>query len=82
MIEVLEQSDNFIKTLKNLEITDSARTFIGEENILPQIQSCSIIVSRYKKHGFEGFLGILGAIRMNYAFNIVLVEEIKKLLEY
>lgn len=81
VIEVLEQSDNFIKTLKTLEITDSARTFIGEENILPQIQSCSIIVSRYKKHGFEGFLGVLGPKRMNYAYNIVLVEEIKKLLE-
>lgn len=81
VIEVLEQSDNFIKTLKTLAITDSARTFIGEENILPQIQSCSIIVCRYKKHGFEGYLGILGPKRMNYAYNIVLVEEIKKLLE-
>lgn len=81
VIEIMEKGDNFVKTLKSLEITDSARTFIGEENILPQIQSCSIIVSHYKKHGFEGFLGILGPKRMNYAYNIVLLEEIKKLLE-
>lgn len=81
VIEVLEKSDNFVKTLAELNITTKIRTFIGEENILPQIQSCSIIVTKYKKDGFEGFLGLLGPKRMNYAFNIVMTEEIKKLLE-
>jgi transcriptional regulator of heat shock response len=80
VIEVLEHGDNFIKTLNSLEITDGVRTFIGEENILTQIQSCSIIVSKYEKDGFQGYLGILGPKRMNYSFNIVLIEEIKKLL--
>lgn len=79
VIEVLERGDNFVNTLANLEITDQIRTFIGEENILPQTQSCSIIVCKYQKDGFEGYLGILGPKRMNYAFNIVLLEEIKKL---
>ena len=81
VIEVLERSDNFLKTLASLEITDSVRTFIGDENILPQIQSCSIIVSKYNKDGFDGFIGLLGPKRMDYAYNIVLIEEIKKLLE-
>lgn len=80
VIEVLERGDNFIQTLKSLDITDGVRTFIGEENILPQTQSCSIIVSRYEKDGYEGFIGILGPKRMNYAYNIVLLDEIKKLL--
>lgn len=80
VIEVLEKGDNFVKTLNKLEITDGVRTFIGEENILPQTQSCSIIVTKYKKDGFEGYFGILGPKRMNYAYNIVLIEEIKKLL--
>lgn len=81
VMEVLERSDNFIKTLSELKITDKVRAFIGEENILPQTQSCSIIVTKYKKDEFEGYLGILGPKRMRYAFNIVMVEEIKKLLE-
>jgi len=81
VIEVLEQGDNFIQTLNNLEIDDSIRTFIGEENIIEQIQSCSILVSRYQKAGFSGYIGILGPKRMNYPFNIVLLEEVKKLLE-
>lgn len=81
VIEVLEQGDNFIQTLNNLEIDTSVRTFIGEENIIEQIQSCSILVSRYHKNGFSGYIGILGPKRMNYPFNIVLLEEIKNLLE-
>ncbi len=81
VMEVLERSDNFVKTLSELKITDKVRAFIGEENILPQTQSCSIIVTKYEKEGFEGYVGILGPKRMRYAFNIVMVEEIKKLLE-
>ncbi len=80
VLEVMEKSDNFVKTLESLEITDQVKTFIGEESILPQIQSCSIIVTRYEKNGFLGYLGILGPKRMNYGFNMVMLEEIKKLL--
>jgi transcriptional regulator of heat shock response len=81
VFEILEKGNNFIGTLKTLNIDDKIKTFIGEENIIKQIQSCSIIVSKYKKDGFEGYLGILGPKRMNYPFNIVLLEEIKKLLK-
>jgi transcriptional regulator of heat shock response len=81
VIEVLEKSDNFVKTLASLNITDdSAKAFIGEESILPQIQSCSIIVTKYNKGGFSGYLGILGPKRMNYPFNLVILEEVRKLL--
>jgi len=80
VIEVLERGDNFINTLSTFSVDDSVRTFIGEENILPQIQSCSIIVTKYEDDGFVGHLGILGPKRMNYPYNIVLLEEIKKLL--
>lgn len=81
VIEVFERSNNFVKTLSELETTKKVRTFIGEENILPQIQSCSIVVAEYEKEGLKGYIGILGPKRMNYAFNIALLEEIKKLLE-
>ena len=60
VIEVLERSDNFVTTLSQLDITSEIKTFIGDENILPQTQSCSIIVTKYQKDGFEGYLGILG----------------------
>lgn len=81
VFEVLEKGNNFVNTLNSLDVDESIKTFIGEENIIKEIQSCSIIVTKYEKDGLEGFLGILGPKRMNYPFNIVLLEEIKKLLK-
>lgn len=80
VLEVMEKSDNFVQILESLNISEKTKAFIGEENVLPQIQSCSIIVSEYQKNGFLGYIGILGPKRMNYAFNIAMLEEIKTLL--
>lgn len=80
VMEVLENNDNFINTLRSLDIDDSVKVFIGEENIIPQIQSYSIVVTRYRVNDFEGFFGILGPMRMDYPYNMVLLEEIKKLI--
>lgn len=81
VLEVLERTDNFVNTLSSLEVDDTIKTFIGDENIIEQIQSCSIIATHYEKEGFEGYFGLLGPKRMKYSYNIVMVEEIKKLLE-
>lgn len=81
VVEVLEKSDNFVNTLKQLQVDDSIKVFVGDDNILPQIQSCSIMVTRYMIEGYEGFFGLLGPMRMNYEYNIAMTEEIKKLLE-
>jgi transcriptional regulator of heat shock response len=80
VIEILENDDNFLNTLASLTVEEEPQIFIGQENILPQIQSCSIIVARYAVSDFEGLLGVLGPIRMDYAFNVALLKEIKKLL--
>jgi transcriptional regulator of heat shock response len=79
VIEVLENDDNFINTLQTLDIDESVKVFIGRENIIEQIQSCTIMVTNYQIDGFEGFIGILGPTRMAYAYNICLLEEIKKM---
>jgi transcriptional regulator of heat shock response len=81
VVELLEKHDRFVNLLKDLEIDDTVKAFIGKENILEQIRSCSLIVTEYNVDGFKGYFGILGPTRMNYAFNTVIIEEIKKLLE-
>lgn len=81
VVEVLENNDNFVNLLQSLDTDDKAKVFIGDENAIEQIQSCSIIVVRYTIDGMSGFLGILGPTRMNYPYNMVIVEEIKKLIE-
>lgn len=81
VVEVLENNDNFRSILDKLDISDSVKTFIGKENILEQIQSCTLMVTSYKKGGFRGYMGILGPTRMNYSFNRAILEEIKRLFE-
>ncbi len=80
VIEVLEKHDNFVTLLKKLHIDNTIQTFIGKENILPQIQSCSLMVTKYELKGFHGYIGLLGSTRTNYPFNQVILEEVKKML--
>lgn len=80
VIEVLEKHDNFVTLLKKLNINDTIQSFIGHENILPQIHSCSLMVTKYELKGFQGYIGVLGPTRMNYPFNQVILEEVKKIL--
>ncbi|MEZ4087494.1 MAG: hypothetical protein R3B71_04135 [Candidatus Gracilibacteria bacterium] len=81
VIEVLEKNDNFVQLLSDLDISDKVKIFIGKENILEQIQSCSLMVTIYNIDGFQGYFGILGPTRMKYPFNRAIMEEIKKLIE-
>lgn len=80
VIEVLEESDHFIKTLEKLSLNTQSKIFIGEENLLPQIDSCGLIVATYELGDHEGFIGILGPCRMPYAYNKALLDEVGKLL--
>jgi heat-inducible transcriptional repressor len=80
VVELLERHDRFVNLLKALDIDDSVKIFVGKENAIEQIQSCSLIVTKYQVEGFKGYMGLLGPTRMNYPFNTVIVEEVKKLL--
>lgn len=68
--------DNFQTVLESLEVATakSAQVFIGSENVIPEIQSCSLIVTRFPAEQRPCFLGILGPMRMDYARNILAVE--------
>lgn len=74
VFRVLEH--NFQTVLESLDIADGIepQIFIGSENVITEIQSCSLIVSKFSAGKRPGFLGILGPIRMDYARNIVAIE--------
>ncbi len=72
IIEVLE--DNFFDKLDELNLDNSVKIFIGKENIIPQIQSCSLMATKYQTKGYEGIIGILGPMRMDYAYNNIALE--------
>lgn len=81
VVEVFEKDDRFLNTLSDLDITERAKIFIGEENIIEQIKSCSLVVTKYTLEEGSGFIGIMGPTRMDYPYAAVAVEEIKHLLK-
>ncbi len=80
VIEVLEEESHFIKALTQVDIGNETKIFIGNENVIPQIVSCSVIVCKYRIKNFQGFIGILGPKRMNYPFTVAILEEVRDLL--
>lgn len=81
VVEVLEDTDNFVNILRKLDINDEVKIFIGRENILPKIQSCAMMITTYNLGGYEGYFGLLGPTRMKYPFNRAVLKNIKSLLE-
>lgn len=78
VVEVLES--RLTELLMHAELDERVRYFIGDEHVLPQIQSCSMVVRRYTVRGEEGVIGILGPMRMDYAYNTVALELVSDLL--
>ena len=77
IFRVLEE--DFYDLLHQLKIGDDVEMFIGKENIFPEMESCSLLVSRFKSLEENQFFGILGPMRMNYAKNVVAIQEAQKL---
>jgi len=78
VIEVLEERLNDL--IEHIEVDDKVRYYIGEEHVFPQLQSCSVIVIEYELRGKKGVIGILGSMRMDYAYNTVSLELVTDLL--
>lgn len=74
VLEIVEH--DFHKVLENLPVEENLRIFIGEENLIPNFASCSMLAIKYSLPAGDGVLGILGPTRMDYAFNGVVLEHI------
>jgi transcriptional regulator of heat shock response len=79
VVEVLEES--FISVLKGLEIDKKIRTYIGQDDLIEQFQSCSMLVTAYKYKGEKGVVGILGPMRMRYNYNYAALEQAREMIE-
>ncbi len=76
VIKCLENKHEFISLLEDLDISSRVSAFIGEENIIPELESSTMIVKKIEINGYEGYLGILGSTMMDYAFNITALRQI------
>ena len=77
--EVLEE--HLHSLLDAIDVTDEVQYYIGEENVLDQIKSCSLMVTRYSIRDEDGVIGILGPMRMDYGYNTVALELITDMLQ-
>ncbi|HAI98119.1 TPA: hypothetical protein DCL30_01070 [Candidatus Peribacteria bacterium] len=67
--------------LGNVEIDDHIRYYIGDQHILKAVPSCSLMVTSYAVRGTKGAVGILGPMRMDYAYNTVALDMVADLLK-
>lgn len=81
IVEILEGRERFNKFLEGLNIAeDEVKVFIGEENVLEEISSCAMLVTPFQTQNSSGMMGILGPMRMKYAFNKALLKEAKQII--
>ena len=76
VIKFLENKHQFLDVLAGLEITSRVSAFIGEENILPELESSTLIAKKIEIGIYDGYLGILGSTKMDYAFNITALRQV------
>lgn len=81
VMEVIEDRQVFLKGLERLNVGREPKILIGDNDILANIDSCSLIVAQYDYQGYKGYMGILGPKRMPYAFNHAILTEVLNLLE-
>jgi transcriptional regulator of heat shock response len=79
IFRVLEE--DFYNLLLSLDVRDDVEIFIGKENIIDEIQSCSLLVSRFHALETDGFFGIIGPMRMDYAKNLLSIQAAQSLFD-
>ena len=70
VLDIVENRTLFTRTLANLAQPNRITICIGEENILPELESCSLMVADTTLGWHRCHLGLLGSKRTDYAFNL------------
>lgn len=78
VVEMLE--GRIADFLDRVVIDEHVRYYIGDEHLLPQLQSCSVVLTSYELRGEPGVIGIIGPMRMDYAYNTTALEMVTDLL--
>ncbi len=78
VVEVLEKQ--LTKLISKITLTDNVQYYIGEKDLCPQFESCSMMVTTYRIRGQTGAIGILGPVRMDYGYNTVALDMVADLI--
>ncbi len=78
VVEVLEK--RLTDVISKVELTDAIQYYIGEKDLCPEFQSCSMLLTKYRVRDQVGAIGILGPVRMDYGYNSVALDMIASLI--
>lgn len=82
IVNVIEARDPILGVLECRTEVEGVSITIGNENRqLPEIQSCSLITSRYRVGSASGVVGVIGPTRMRYSWLAALVHYSARLTE-
>jgi transcriptional regulator of heat shock response len=81
ILKALEEKERLLEVI-NREIRSRIKIYIGREMACSPINSCSLVISRYKmRQGPTGRIAILGPTRMNYERVISTLDYVSQLME-
>lgn len=78
VVEVLEK--RLAELIDHVKLSDAVQYFIGEKDLCQQFSSCSMLVTKYTVRGETGAIGILGPMRMDYAYNTTALNMVVDLI--
>ncbi len=78
VVEVLEK--RLSSVIATIELTDEIQYFVGDKDMCPEFQSCSMLITKYRVRDQVGAIGILGPMRMDYGYNTVALDLVADLL--
>jgi heat-inducible transcriptional repressor len=76
LFSILEQEDGLVNLLKKCNTTDGIGVIIGEENDLPEMKNCAVVLSSSSSDGQKTMLGVIGPKRMNYEKVISVLDRV------
>lgn len=80
IFKLLDEKHNLLKTM-NQDIGEPLKVYIGQENSIPEIKNCTLILATYKKKNKpQGRVAVLGPTRLRYSYAIPLVEYTSNIL--
>ncbi|MDR1511127.1 MAG: heat-inducible transcriptional repressor HrcA [Synergistaceae bacterium] len=81
LFSVLEQEDELAKLLMRYGQKDGIGVIIGEENMVPELKNCSVILSSSSTDRTRTMLGVIGPKRMNYERVIAALDRVLSEME-
>lgn len=76
LFSVLEQEDALVDLLRKYGRNDGIGVIIGEENNVPELENCSVVLSSSNSEGEQTLLGVIGPKRMNYEKVISVLDRV------